>query len=123
MVRILEVGHMAELVCCDGYGCCAASAATGYELKFPIEHGIVTNWTDMKNITPEEHLDEPRSHDADHVRDVLRARHVRSDPDRLVLVRLETHEGRCDDPWLQPFPHSTHLRSLCSASRHPSGWP
>ena len=48
MVRTLKVGHMAELINCDGYGCCAASAATG--------DGIVTNWTDMTKITPEEHL-------------------------------------------------------------------
>jgi len=27
----------------------------GYELKCPIQHGIVTNWTDKKKITPEEH--------------------------------------------------------------------
>ena len=38
----------------DHYECCAATTATGYELKYPIEHGIVTNWTDMKKITPQE---------------------------------------------------------------------
>ena len=43
MVRTPEVGHVAELACCDGYGCCAATAATSFELKHPIEHGIVTN--------------------------------------------------------------------------------
>ena len=46
---------MAELARRDGYGCCAATAATGCELKYPFEHGIVTNWTDMKKMTPEEH--------------------------------------------------------------------
>ena len=43
---------MAELACYDGFGCCAATAATGYELTSHMEHGIVTNWTDMKKITP-----------------------------------------------------------------------
>ena len=47
---------MAELARRDGKGCCAATAWTRYELKYPIEHGIVTNWTDMKKITPEERL-------------------------------------------------------------------
>ena len=46
---------MAELARRLGNGCCAATAATGCELKYPIRHGIVTNWTDMKKITPEEH--------------------------------------------------------------------
>ena len=46
---------MAELARCDGYACCAATAATAYELKYPIERGIVTKWTDVKKITPEEH--------------------------------------------------------------------
>ena len=55
MVRTQEVGHMAELARRVGYRCCAATAATGYELKGPIQHGIVTNWTDMEQITPEEH--------------------------------------------------------------------
>ena len=41
---------MAELDRWDGHGCCAATAATGYELMYSIEHGIVTNWTDMKKI-------------------------------------------------------------------------
>ena len=33
---------MAEPARRDGYGWCAAAAATGYVLKYPIEHGIVT---------------------------------------------------------------------------------
>ena len=40
----------ADLAGRDGHGCCAATAATGYELKYPTEHGIVTNLTDMKKI-------------------------------------------------------------------------
>ena len=32
----------------DGCGCCAATAATAYELMYSIDHGVVTNWTDMK---------------------------------------------------------------------------
>ena len=46
---------MVELARRVGFGCCAATAANGYELKCPIQHGIVTNWTDKKKITPEEH--------------------------------------------------------------------
>ena len=68
---------MAELARRDSYGCCAATAATGYDLMCHIEHGIVKNWTDMKKITPEEHPVFPvelplnpksnqRAHDADH---------------------------------------------------------
>ena len=33
----------------------AMTAPTSYALMHPIEHGIVTNWTDMKKITPEQH--------------------------------------------------------------------
>ena len=33
----------------------ATTAPTSYGLMHPIEHGTVTNWTDMKKITPEEH--------------------------------------------------------------------
>ena len=43
----LEVGHMAELACCVGYGCCAATAEAATHL---VEHDIVTNWDDMEKI-------------------------------------------------------------------------
>ena len=101
---------MAELARRDGYGCCAATAATGSELKYPIEHRIITNWTDMKKITPEEHpasltdaLLNPKANrermTQTNVRYVPRARHVRGDPDCLVSVLFETHDRHCDDPW------------------------
>ena len=90
-----------------GYGCCAATAATGHELMYTIEHSIVTNWTDMKRITHEEHpvlLTEvllnpkglPRAHDADHGRDVPRTRHVRGDPDCLVSALFVCLDRQCD---------------------------
>ena len=41
----LEVGHIAQLACCDGFGCCAATAAT-----YLVVHDIVTNRDDMEKI-------------------------------------------------------------------------
>ena len=84
-------------------------------LKYPIEHGIVTNWDDMEKIWhhtfynelrvdpaehpvlsdrgPDEPEGEPREDVPDHVRDVQRARDVRRHPGRVVAVRLGPHDG------------------------------
>ena len=76
-------------------GCCAATAATSCELKCPIEHGIVTNWTDMKKITPEEH---PAS-----LTDALL--NTTTCPATCVAIQIvlflysSRHDRHRDDPW------------------------
>ena len=69
----------------------------------------------------------PRSHlPADHVRDVLRARHVCGDPVCCVSLRFETHVEHCVGLWRRFVAHSSRPRGFCVASFHPTfrfGWP
>ena len=98
---------MAELARRDGSGCCAATAATGYELKYPIEHGIVTNWTDMMKITPEERLvsltDALLNPNANRERMTQITSETFNVPALYAAiqttVRFGTHDRHCDDPW------------------------
>ena len=43
--------------------------------------------------------DSPRAHDARHICDFQRARHVRGDPGYLVSVRFRTEDGLRDGFW------------------------
>merc|ERR1712083_123214 len=72
-------------------------------LRYPIEHGMVTNWEDMEKIwhhtfynelrvSPDESQGESRAHDADHVRNLQRAGRVRGHPGCAIAVRLRTHD-------------------------------
>ena len=60
----------------------------------------------------------PRAHDADHVWDFQRTRHVRGDSGCPVTVRFGTDDGPRDGLWWRCVAHSAHLRKLHSASRH-----
>ena len=111
------------------------SAATADRARYHHElerHGenLASHILHKLRVAPEDHPFfaqgkwTPRQNDADHVRDVQRARHVHVDPDCLVPVRFRMHDVQCDGLWWRRFPHSAHPRRLCSASRHPSfGWP
>ena len=48
-----------------------------------------------------------RAHDADHVRDIQRARHERGDPGWFVSVCFETHDGIRDGLWRRFVAHSS----------------
>merc|ERR1712193_174138 len=83
-------------------------------MKYPIDHGVVTNWDDMEKvwnhafyeelrITPEDSAmmmteaplnpeSQQREDDTDHVRDLPDPSCVRCRPSRLVLVRLRTYD-------------------------------
>ena len=54
----------------------------------------------------------PRAHDADHVREVQRARHVRGDPGRFVSVCFKTHSGHRNGLLRRCVAQSSHLRGV-----------
>ena len=82
--------------------------------RLTIEHGIITNWSDMEKIWHHTFYNKLRVAPEDHP--VLLTEAPLGDPDCLVLVRFGMHDGR--------VAHSAHLRRFCSAARHPSfGWP
>merc|ERR1739844_134022 len=86
-------------------------------LKYPIEHGIVTNWDDMEKIWHHTFYNELR--DApDHVRDLQPPRHVRGHPGCAVPVRLWSYHRYRARLWRWCHPHRAHLRGLRSAPRH-----
>merc|ERR1712061_847043 len=78
-------------------------------LKYPVEHGIITNWDDP-----------------DHVRDLQHARHVRRHPGCALPVRLRPYHRYRHGFRRRCLPRCPRLRGLRAPPRHcPSGpgWP
>merc|ERR1711962_967944 len=100
-------------------------------LKYPIEHGIVTNWDDMEKIwhhtfynelrvAPEEHpvlLTEaplnPKANreknDADHVRDIQLSSNVCCNPSCVVFICFRSYNWYCVGFWRWCVSHCAHL--------------
>jgi actin len=109
-------------------------------LKYPIEHGVVTNWDDMEKIwhhtfynelrvAPEEHpvlltepllnpQGEPREDDADHVRDVLGAGAYVARASQLALYASGRTVGLVLESGYGTMSRVADLRRLRAAARH-----
>merc|ERR1719423_455542 len=108
-------------------------------LKYPIEHGIITNWDDMEKvwhhtfnnelrISPDEspilHSEAPLNQgqqgkdDANLLRDLQLPSHVRVYPGRALPVRLRSYHRSRPRHRRWRLPRRPHLRGLRPPPRH-----